>query len=315
MKPRVLSVGATALAVFFLTHIAAIAAPNWGIDLNGSTLSIDADAYADNGVNGLRPLPGSIWFEDAASADISDIQMGLMASFFGQPAETFDLGADVNVFGEDEGLSPPFRTAASSVGVIGIKGIGTRTLDILWRANTANTQRDFHDEFYSDSMADLTAQIVATIEGVAPGTALTIGYEWEYLGIAVIDHEALIEDPTIASGSLTFVDEQGNGPGNLFSQLFAEPGPLNGSDEDNDSYDMITSNTADPSFLTIDLSGFSDTRMNFPGQPPAGGTQDDQASSVFNGRLTLTLPIPEPSGVVLLLLGGISASLRRMRRS
>jgi hypothetical protein len=312
MKARFGALGTTAIAVLILTHAESMAAPSWGIDLTNANLAIDADGYADNGVNGFRPLPGA-FFQDLASADESDIQANYNASFFGQPPETFDLGAGVNIFGGDEGFNPDFRTEASAVGVIGIKGVGTRTLEIFFRATTDNSQRDFHDMFLSDSMANLTAQIVATIEGVAPGTPLTIGYDWEYLGLAVIEHEAGIEDPTFASGSLSFVDEQGNGPGNLFSILFAEPGPLGGADTDNGSHNMTTSMTADPSFLTIDLATLADTIMNFPGDPVGGATQRDQAGSTFNGRLTLTLPVPEPGSVLLLLTGGFAALLARTR--
>jgi hypothetical protein len=301
------------VAILALTTPAA-AAPTWGVDLTSATLQIDAHAYADNGVNGLRPL--GIFYEDIGSATVADFQASLLASFFGQPAEVFDLGATVNLIGEDSGINPLFRTSASTVGVIGIKGIGTRTLDIYWRANTANTQRDFQDEFYSDSMARLVAQIVTTIDGVAPGTTLTIGYDWEYLGAAVIDHEGLLEDPTRASGDLSFFDEQGSGPGNLFNENFAEPGPLAGAGGNSGSYDLTTSNTADPSFLTIDLNGFSETFMNFPGVPPAGALQDDQASSVFNGRLTLTLPVPEPTTFTLCLVcGALMPFARRLKVS
>jgi hypothetical protein len=299
-----------------LGSVEALAAPTWGIDLNDASMQIDTDAYADNGVNRLRGqagLPPPIWFEDMATADVNDTQMNGMASFFGQPPEAFDLVTGVNVFGTDSGFNPDFSTLASAAGVIGIKGLGTRTLDIFWRSTTANEQNGFLDEFYSNSMAALTAQIVATIDGVAPGTTLTISYDWEYNGLAVIDHEAGIEDPTSASGTLTFVDEQGNGPGNLFGVLFAEPGPLGGAVGNNGSYDLTTSNTADPSFLTIDLDSFARTRMDFPGQPPGGGAQHDQAGSTFNGRLTLTLPIPEPSCLALMLIGLLSLGQRSKR--
>ncbi len=300
---------------FLVTTASATAAPTWGVDLTSATLRIDAHAYADNGVSGLRPQPGALFYEDFGNATAADFQANLLASFFGQPAENFDLGAAVNLIGEDTDITPPFRTSASTVGVIGIKGVGTRTLDIYWRVNTANTQRDFHDEFYSDSMANLVAQIVTTIDGVAPGTTLTVGYDWEYYGAAIIDHEGALEDPTRASGTLSFLDEQGGGPGNLFSENFAEPGPLGGIGGNSGSYDLTTNNTAAPSSLTIDLDGFSETIMNYPGVPPLGALQDDQASSVFNGRLTLTLPIPEPSTQALAVVFGMLLALARRAKA
>ena len=274
-------------------------------------MQIDADGYADNGVNGFRP-PG-IFFQDMASATVANVQSDLIASFFGQPAETYDLGTDVNVFGEDDDINPFFSTRASSVGIVAIDGVGSRTLDVFWRATTANEQNGIGAEgFLSDSMAALAAQIVATIDGVAPGTALTISYDWEYNGLAVIDHDGVMEDPTTASGSVGFVDEQGNGPGNLFAQLFAEPGPLGGVSSGNGSYNIVTSNTSDPSYVTIDLAGRATTIMVAPGKPPLEAVQHDLAGSSFNGRLTLTLPVPEPSSSVLLLIG--LAMIARARR-
>jgi hypothetical protein len=289
-------------------------APTWGISLGDSSLTIDADAYADNGANIFCPL--GVCYQQSDVDDISDVQADLVATFFGQPAETYDLGADVFLAGSDRGLNPDFDTSTSVVGVIAIDGVGSRTLDVYFRVNPTAFQTGLGGEgFIVDSMVLLTAQIVATIEGVAPSTPLTIGYEWEYNGAAPVDHEALAEDPTTASGSIGFVDEQGGGPGNLFAELFADPGQIFGNDTGDDSYDLITSNTADPSFVTIDLDGFARTIMNAPGTPIGNPFQTDQAGSTFNGRLTLTLPVPEPSSVALSILAGLSTLLVRARRT
>jgi hypothetical protein len=307
----VISLTAIALLVAGTT---AQAAPTWGVSLNDSSLTIDADAYADNGANIFCPL--GVCYQQTGMADISNVQTDLVASFFGQPAETYDLGADLFLAGSDRGINPDFDTSTSVVGVVAIDGVGSRTLDIYFRVTTTGFQTGLGGEgFIVDSMVELTAQIVATIEGVAPSTPLTIGYEWEYNGAAPVDHEAVAEDPTIASGSIGFVDEQGGGPGNLFAELFADPGPTSGSDSDNDSYDLVTSNTADPSFVTIDLDGLADTIMSAPGLPIGNPFQTDQAGSTFNGRLTLILPVPEPGSIALLILAGLSTLLTRARRS
>ena len=302
----------TAIGATLFVGSVAQAVPTWGVDLSSAMVQIDSDGYADNGVNGFKPLGG--FFEDTASATVANVQSNLMASFFGQSAETYDLGSAVNIFGSDSGFNPDFSTLASSVGVVAIDGVGTRTLNILWRATTANEQNGIGGEgFLSDSMANIVAQIVASIDGVAPGTALTISYDWAYNGLAVIDHDAAMEDPTTASGAVGFVDEQGTGPGNLFAQLFAEPGPLGGVNSGNGSYDIITSNTSDPSYVTIDFDARATTIMDGPGKPPVNAVQHDLAGSSFNGRLTLTLPVPEPSSLSLLLVSLAFVS-RRSRR-
>lgn len=305
-----------ALAALLVSTAPAAAAATWGIDLNDSSLTIDADAYADNGQNMFCPI-GPCYQDNPPPDDITDVQTDLVATFFGQPAETYDLGAVVFLAGSDRGSNPDFDTSTSVVGVIAIDGVGTRTLDIYFRVNPTAFHTGLGGEgFIVDSMVLLTAQIVATIDGVAPSTPLTIGYEWEYNGGAPVDHEAVAEDPTTASGSIGFVDEQGGGPGNLFAELFVDPVQIFGNDTDNGSYDLVTSNTADPSFVSIDLDGFAHTIMRAPGFPPALPFQVDQAGSFFNGRLTLTLPVPEPSSIALLIVAGLAmpAYLGRCRR-
>jgi hypothetical protein len=305
-------VACVAFAGVGLPTLESWAAPNWGVDLTNSSITIDASAYADNGQNGFRPNVGAIWYEDVGTAMV--FQSNFMASFFGQPADTYDLGAAVNLIGNDIGLNPDFDTSASTVGVIAIDGVGTRILDIYWRVTTSNYHRDLAGEgFLTDSMANVVASIIATIEGVAPGTSIDIGYDWEYLGLAPVDHETpAMEDPTTAAGTLGFSDEQGFGPGNLFGVLFAEP-LIGGADSDNDSYNLTTSNTVDPSFLTISLDGLSRTTMVAPGVPPINPFQLDAASSTFNGRLTLILPIPEPSAFLLAAIGLLAFGSRSKR--
>ena len=296
------------------------AAANWGVDLGGSSLQLDVHAYADNGANGIRPGPGA-WYEDdnLPGTTVFGVQPPFTATFFGQDEDMFDLGALAGLSGRDTGVNPFFDTFASNNGVIGIRGVGTGTLEIFWRSSANGEQSGLGGEgFLSDSEADLTAQIVATIDGVAPGTPLTIGYDWQYLGDNVGNgQEAVAEDPTSANGSLTFVDEQGTGPGNLFSEAFFEPpGPLGGADNDNDSYDLTTSMTANPSFLTIDLDSSAHTMMQRLGDPPANSDQIDTVGSFFVGRLTLTLTeyVPEPSSLTLSALALLGLfGLRRKR--
>lgn len=301
----------SAISGILLAFDSASAVPTWGVDLTNATMQLDVDAYADNGQNGFKP-PG-VFFEDADSATEADVAAGFMGSFFGQAPDTYDLGAGINVFGTDSGFNPDFSTLASASSLVAIDGVGTRELTILWRATTANEQNGLGGEgFLSRSMAAILAQIEATIDGVAPSSSLTIGYDWEYNGAIVIDHEAAVEDPTSASGSSGFVDEQGTGPGNVLAILFAEPGPLGGVGSGSGSYNIVTSNTADPSFVSIDVGGRANTVMDAPGNPPGAPLQHDQAGSTFNGRITLTLPIPEPATSLLMLFG--VASLARLRR-
>ncbi len=289
-----------ALAAIFAAAAQDAAAATWGVDLALSSLSIDGDTYADNGANGFRP--GGVWDQDNPP-----IVAAFQPNFVVGP-DTFDFGATVNPISSDRDLSIPFVTSASAVGVITIDGLGSSTLEIRWRANTLNDNFD-GDGFLSDSSVLLLSQIVATIDGVGPGTPVEIIYDWDYFATAVPDHEALMEDPETANGSVGFLDDQGTGPGNLFGVIVGEPGVLTSMDSDNDSYSLTTSNPS--SSLTINLDGGSITRMNSPGNGPF---QEDLAGSEFIGRLTLTLRmVPEPASWGLAFVAVLGAGLMRVR--
>ena len=88
----------------------------------------------------------------------------------------------------------------------------------------------------------LVSTILATIHGVGPGTPVRVDYDWEYFATAVPDHENLVEDPESASGSLDFLDDQGNGLPAPINVAVGEPGVLTASDSDNGSIDFDTSN-------------------------------------------------------------------------
>lgn len=266
------------------------AAANWGVDLGNSNLNIMANTYADSAINGFDPGP------HYADAQLTNV---FVPGFINGP-DTFDLGAALNPLGNDEDLStsPPTITSASSVGIITIDGIGGSTLEINWRANTLN---DFigYEGFLSDSAAIILSQIRATIDGVAPGTKVKIGYDWDYFATAVPDHEDVMEDPESAGGGAGFFDDQGTGPGNLFNTFVAEPGILTSIDADNGSYNLLTSNPK--SYLDISLDGNSTITMDGPGNDPLDALQEDTAGSEFLGRLTLTLSlvVPEPASMTL----------------
>ena len=272
-----------------------------------STVTIDADTYADNGTNGFDPVPGA-WDEDSFSTNV------FQSNFVDAGGNTFDLGAGVDpLISRDEGGPPdypdPWRTSASATGLVTINGLGTNTLEINWRATTLN-DHDHGEGFLSDSAANVIAQIQASINGVAPGTPVTISYDWEYFATAVPDHEAAGEDPELARGSLSFVDDQGTGPGSLYSVQVGEgePDGLTSFDDANNSYDLTTSNPM--SFVTISLDAGSDITMDMPGSPlGAGFNEVDFAGSEFVGRLTLTLTaIPEPSAGQFLFVAGLTAA-------
>lgn len=276
----------------------------WGVNLGNSTLSIDADTYADNGANGFKP--GGAWGENDPP-----ILTTFQSNFVIGP-NTFDLGAALNPITHDRDPNIPFDTSASAVGVITINGIGSNTLDIDWRLNTLNDQFG-GDGFLSDSSAFLASVIEATINGVGPGTPLQIQYDWNYFATAVEDHENLVEDPESASGDLGFSDDKGNGPGNLFATLVGGPGLATDIDSGSNTFNLVTSNPM--SFLSIDLHGGSTASMNSPGSGPPN--DEDLAGSEFIGHLTLRLvPVPEPTSLALAALAaaGIFAAGAWRRR-
>jgi hypothetical protein len=297
--PRLLAV---ALLLVGLLAPGAHAVLTWGVDLGSSSLSIDADTYADNGANLIMGAPGAVW-DEAHPANAAAFQANYQS--------TFDLGQDVNPMSRDADTSVPFTTTASSIGQITIHGLGTDTLTIEWRANTLNDNFD-GDGFISDSSAVLTSTIIATINGASPGTPLTIGYDWEYFATAVPDHEGVMEDPELAGGNLSFMDDQGGGPGSLFSVAVSEPGPLTSMDSDNDSYDLTTNVAVNT--LSVSLGSNSLTHMEAPG---LGINMEDTAGSEFLGRLTLTVTaIPEVTSAAMLAAAAslvtISWSVRRL---
>lgn len=274
------------------------AAPTWSVDLNNSSLNLNGDTYADNGAHGFRPA--GPWDEDSLDEDT------FQANFVVGP-DTFDLGASVNPISRDRDLSVPYDTSASAVSIVTIHGVGSNTLEIAWRANTFNDQFD-GDGFLSTSEAHVFASILARIDGVSPGTPVSISYEWEYFATAVPDHEGVGEDPEQARGSLSLIDNAGGGPGNLFDIMVGEPGPapLTDFDDDIDSHNLVTG--VPDSFLTIDLAASSITAMESPGD---GLFDEDLAGSEFIGTLTLVI-VPEPA-VGTLLIGGLGLLAKRRR--
>jgi hypothetical protein len=281
--PRLL---ASSLLLVGILAPGAHAVLTWGVDLANSSLSIDADTYADNGANLIMGAVGAVWDEDHPVN---------ATAFQANYQSAFDLGQDVNPMSRDADNSVPFTTTASSIGRITIDGLGTDTLTIEWRANTLNDNFD-GDGFISDSSALLTSTIIATINGVSPGTPLTIGYDWEYFATAVPDHEDLMEDPESAGGNLSFIDDQGGGPGSLFSVAVGEPGALTSMDSNSDSYDLTTNMAVNT--LSVSLGANSLTHMEDPGTMP---NMEDLAGSEFLGRLTLTVTaIPEVTSAAML---------------
>lgn len=273
--------------------------PTWNVDLLNSTLTMSTSTYADNGANGSKP--GGIWDEDSNTA-------GVFQSNFVLGVETYDFGAGIDVASRDNDNSVPFSTSASSVAVVTIDGVGSNTLEVYWRTNTLNDNFD-GDGFIAESLGDLLASIRATIEGVAPGTPVTVDYDWDYFGAAETLHEAFNEDPESADGGLGLLADTGDGPGIVFAAVFdsQDAATDTGTDADSGFFNLTTSNPE--SYVGIAIDSTSMARTQSPGVAP---NDEDLGGSEFIGRVTLVVT-PEPSAVMVGLMMAGLLTIRKPR--
>lgn len=288
-------------------------------------LDLTADNYADTAVTELRPFPGAdpnaypSFPPGPEWSEVFDFETSLDGGFGVGPdtfaldgietlPSTVDLGQAVQISGEaaeDDNLDfayPIVTTSASAVGVVAVNGVGTGGLVLNWRVATINDneQEGAGAYFITESQANIDMLYVVPINDVAPGTPVTISYEWEvyFTAQGELDSEDQFEDVERASSELLLDDDQDTGPGSVLffeANEFAPTPNVGLEDDDEDSWTFIAS--GDP-YVTINLAALSETIMEFPGDGPL---EDDLGGSEFEGRLVLIVEaVPEPTTLGLM---------------
>jgi hypothetical protein len=260
----------------------------WSFDAT-SPLNLDANAFADE-----WSVPGGVTAADTTTVFVAD--------YTSDGGIDYDWGNGVNPVAIDQ-PNPPYAPVveSSAAGMVGIRGLGTNSLNIRWKATTTLSSLAESFDGWADALASST--VLAGIDGLNPGDPYTLIYDWELFAQAQVFHEGAGEDPEYAAGSLAF-DFGGLGPGDVFNEQVDGDDPNLPSLLDENGGGQIDFVPGDTSLLlSADVYAYAWAQFTHP-------AYDDLAVSEFAGELTLTV-VPEPGMAVLLVMSGLLLIRRR----
>lgn len=283
---------ALALAVVISLSVChSVSGQTWSIDVVGSGVLLNADAYADD-----FTAPG---FDDDVQTDGT-----FQAPFVDLIGDNYTIGENV--------AAQAINGRVTADGASVVKANDGAALNIQWRAATDLEMRGDLIGYYADAHADLTSTLSVQLSGLIPGKFYEISYDYRVEAIAIEDHEGPLEDPEDAASALTFTF--GTAPAESF---LAMAGPSNGfpateSFSGSGSYVLLAG--AAPLSLDVAMSANANAILNPP--PINGSPPEDGAGSEGFGHLNFSATlIPEPSGLALLSVASTLLCLRRRRRS
>ncbi len=293
------------VAVFFATT-GLLTAQQWSLD-SSYTLTIKAEAIADEGGRlpwagidpaldpwGLCPVldppappPPDAVHDWTKTIGYTPDRILLMCP---ATTDTFDLGASASVSCTDEDLTPPpVFVNGDATTVIGINGLGTRTIEIKWRSTT---HPSCGSEFYfARACSELMTQLPLIIDTYPSGADLRVLYEWDFQYEGVPLHECpgdpscgakTFEDPEFIMGDLD-LDIDGNGPGLIYSFFDNTLNTGTGTGT------VDIPNAPDSVVVTASILSAAMATIEWPGPQCVPQGFCDHAGSEFCGSLTLTV--------------------------
>ena len=262
---------ACAVGVMWPPGTAQAQSPVFNFDGPNSPAFLLADVYADDPAN-----PGVVTDTQTSAGFYSPFPFS---------GGTVDWGNTLNLVAQDGGVS------SSANPLVRLDGDGTQRVSIAWKGFNILSASNA-TEYYGDAYSDVLATLYLTLDNLVPFQTYTIFYQWTAEGFADGQHEASLEDPEYASGSLAF-DVGGFGPGLVFARAVNNVGsrPLSVFLANAGAFNvMITSGTSLD--VSVDLYAMADSQFVFP-------NFDDLVLTIFRGTLNLTVfggPLP---GVII----------------
>lgn len=287
------------VALFILAIlISPVAAQTWSVNAGTSTVLLQGDVEA--------------WHEPPVQPVVVDSQTEntFQTPFVDLLGDNFDIGQNMSASAQALGVAPQFFTNAAAGGYV--KATLGSSFDLQWRSAVSLELRGDAD-YFATGDSSLASHIEAELSGLNPGTLYKVFYDWSLFAGAIEDHEGQLEDREFGSSTLDFTF------GTLaFNNIMVNAGPSSGF--------MATDGTAGGGVLflnagttavslVIDILATAEGEL-FP--PPINASPPvDSARPEALGRLTLRVEaiIPEPSSVVLALLGcvGLAIAVRRKK--
>lgn len=254
---------------------------------------------------GAAPLSAQVWsvpgsalggVGEAEADDVTDTTPGCLTSASAVQWLPGVLGSDLGaVTGADcdyRTPQPACELAARGGGNVRVDGVGSSVLVLRWRFAASTFHSCDRVTWFARGETRWNASLTVDIAGVAPGTPVTVAYQWRGLSATTQNPEAFIEDEARVRFSRLWVDAT-----ELTGGFFDIPGGTIVRNQPGQS-GAFTVLAGAPLPISVGAECLAVIR-----DPGAGAFSQDESSALYTGTLVLSLvpnppdPFPDPAAV------------------